>query len=71
MPRLFSLDDGLVNGVPALSVQTPVVGGVLVASHSDFSSLDFFVCIDAHSCNILLFAISFCTFCARYLVRFH
>ena len=37
--RLFSVDNGFVNGIPASGIDTPVVGGVLVAIDSDFSSL--------------------------------
>ena len=40
-------------GIPASSIQTPVVRGVLVALNSHFSSLYFFVSIDTH--DILLF----------------
>lgn len=46
---LFSVDDGFVDCIPAGSVQTPVVRGVLVALNSHFSSLYFFVCINTHN----------------------
>jgi len=52
---LFSVDNGFVNGVPASGVDTPVVGGVLVHIDSHFSSLDFFVSVDAHSSMFLSF----------------
>ena len=52
---LFSVDDGFVDGVPTGSVDTPVVGGVLVDVDSHFSSLDFFVSIDAHNSMFLSF----------------
>ena len=49
---LFSVDDGFVDGVPASSGYTPVVGGILVAVDSDLASFDFFVSIDTHDTNI-------------------
>lgn len=52
--RLFGVDNCLVNGVPTLGIQTPVLRGVLVAGNSDFSSLDFFVSIDSHSSGIFI-----------------
>ena len=45
---LFSVDDGLVDGVPTSGGDAPVVGGVLVAVDSYLASLDFFVSIDTH-----------------------
>ena len=51
--QLFSVDDGFVNCVPTSSVQTPVIGGVLVAIDSNLSSLYFFVCINAHGIYFL------------------
>lgn len=52
---LFGFDNGFVNGIPACCVETPVVGGVLVAVDSNFSSLQFFVSVDAH--DIILFIV--------------
>jgi hypothetical protein len=52
---LFSVDDGFVNGIPTSGVDAPVVGGVLVHIDSHFSSLDFFVSVDTHSCMFLSF----------------
>lgn len=46
-----------MDGGPALCVETPVVGGVLVAAHSNFSSLHFFVSIDTH--NNIVFSFIF------------
>ena len=36
---LFGVDNGFVNGIPASGIDTPIVGGVLVAIDSDFPSL--------------------------------
>ena len=37
-----------MSGVPALGVDIPVVGRVLVSTYSNFCSLDFFVLVYAH-----------------------
>mgnify|MGYP003343993483 CR=1 FL=1 len=46
--QLFSFNDCFMDSIPALSVQTPIVGGIFVTIDSDFSSLYLFVCINAH-----------------------
>lgn len=51
---LFSVDDSFVDGVPASGVETPVVGGVLVAIDSDLASLYFFVGINTHGDMIFI-----------------
>ena len=51
--QLFSVDDGFVDGVPASSVDAPVVGGVFVAIDSNLASFYFFIGVDTH--NIINF----------------
>ena len=46
--NLFGVDDGFVDSVPASSIQTPVVSGVLVTLNSHFSSFYLFVSVDTH-----------------------
>jgi hypothetical protein len=51
--QLFGVYDGFVDGVPASSVDAPVVGGVFVAIDSNLASFYFFIGVDTH--NIINF----------------
>ena len=51
---LFSIDNGFVDSIPTGGIETPIVGGVLVAIDSHFSSLDLFVSINTHDMILLI-----------------
>ena len=51
---VLGVDDGLVDSIPTGGIETPIVGGVLVAIDSHFSSLDLFVSINTHDMILLI-----------------
>jgi hypothetical protein len=51
---VFGVDDGFVHSIPTGSVDTPVIGGVLVTVDANLSSLHFFVGIDTHNAYVFI-----------------